>query len=472
MLDLAGPMHTGAAPSGAAMQFDCRGLAITTADPAAARAFDQAVTAFLRHGADAPDYLGQALQRDGGLVMAHAAKALWTLLLARRGLFETASDALASARRHLAQRGGTPRERSFVQAAGQALADDFPAAAATLEASLDRDPYDPLAMKVSHMLRFMIGDAGGMRRVTQALARSWTPDVPGYGYLLGCHAFALEETGAAIDAEATGRRAVEHEAEDAWGFHAVAHVLEVTGRPGEGVDWLTRHEPALARSNNFAFHVHWHKALFHLTLGDTDRVLALYDDKVRAQSTDDFRDIANAASLLWRLRALGVAVGNRWQELADLAECHIGDHSLCFADGHYLLCLVGAGRQGPAERFVRTAADQHRAREGAGHQSWVWRSVGHRVAEAILAFGRGDHGGVLAAMSAIRAQVHRLGGSNVQRDVFELLMVEAAVKGGDRRLAAALLDGRRRRRGCDAFAQAWHLPPVNEPTEPYMAAGI
>jgi hypothetical protein len=58
----------------------------------------------------------------------------------------------------------------------------------------------------------------------------------------------------------------------------------------------------------------------HLDLGEYDAALALYDADIRAEKTDDYRDISNGASLLSRLELEGVDVGDRWEELADLSE--------------------------------------------------------------------------------------------------------------------------------------------------------
>ena len=82
----------------------------------------------------------------------------------------------------------------------------------------------------------------------------------------------------------------------------------------------------------------------HLDLGQTDAVLALYDGQIRCDRTDDYRDISNAASLLCRLELDGVDVGNRWEELAALAQNRTEDGSLIFADLHYLLALIGGDR--------------------------------------------------------------------------------------------------------------------------------
>jgi len=451
---------------------DCRGLAVTTDNALAVAAFDEAIRAFLRHGRDTPDHLSKAFDHDPDFTIAHAAKGLWTVLMGRRDVLPVAIKAFEDANRCFAKRGGTAREQAFIAALERAVVDDFNGAVVVLENCLTEQPHDALALKLGHQMRFMTGDAPGMHQSTMRHLAHWTDGMPDYGFLLGCHAFGLEECGSVVEAERIGRAAVELEPEDAWGFHAVAHVFEVTDRPRDGVSWLVQHTPALRRSNNFAYHVFWHRALFHLTMGEIGTVLSLYDQSIRAEKTDDFRDVANAVSLLWRLQALGVDVGDRWRELAELAEAHIGDHAYGFADGHYLLALVGSGRDEAAKSFVRSAAGANTvsALDASGHQAWVWRSIGCNLAEAILAFGRGDDGGVISALVGVRDRVHLLGGSNVQRDVFELVILEAAVRGGNQSLAASLMSERCRRRGDDAFTYQWGAPE-DLATEPLMVAG-
>ena len=116
-----------------------------------------------------------------------------------------------------------------------------------------------------------------------------------------------------------GRVAIEMDPHDLWAAHAVTHVMEMEGRPRDGIAWVTELEDQWSQCNNFVFHLKWHCALFHLSLQDFDRVLAVYDREVRAESTDEYLDIANAASVLWRLEQANVDVGQRWLELAERA---------------------------------------------------------------------------------------------------------------------------------------------------------
>ena len=114
----------------------------------------------------------------------------------------------------------------------------------------------------------MLGDASGMLASSARILDRWSPSGAGYGFLLGCHAFALEELGHFEAAERIGRRAVEIEPADAWGLHAVGHVYEMQGRTGQGIAWLEAARPAWSRCNNFTFHIAWHLALFQLERGE------------------------------------------------------------------------------------------------------------------------------------------------------------------------------------------------------------
>ena len=429
---------------------DRRGLAVTAAGPDAVHHLDDAVRCLLAHSRHTPTALSRALEADPDFVLAHAAKGFLMKILGQAAFDPVARTCLDIADRALDERGGTDRERAFVAGLRALCNGDFVDAICHLERQLPENPHDALAIKLSHALRFMLGDAQGMRASTHRYLLAWHDGMPDFGFLLGCHAFGLEETAEYAEAERVGRRAVDLEPTDAWGFHAVAHVMEMTERPKDGLAWLAANEAGLAETNNLAGHVWWHRALFHLSLGDLDAALALHDTRIRAERTDDFRDIANGASLLWRLQALGGEVGDRWEELADLAEQHVGDHAVCFADSHYVMALVGAGRS--PDNLVGSMRDC--ARTATGTQGEILADVALPLAEAQAATGRGDLAEALAAFRRLRPTVRRIGGSHAQRDVFELMTIEAAIAAGDRPTAIGLLNDRLRVRPGNAWALA------------------
>jgi hypothetical protein len=424
---------------------DAFGYAVSVDDPQARAAWDACVTAFLAHDARTPLHLGIVLERAPDFAMAWAAKGMFYLLLGRRELRVTAEEALTQAREACAAGHATDRERAYVAALDKMLAGRMMDAARDMDAILARWPADTLALKLGHAIRFVMGDSQGMRASVEAALGGFGSDHPHAGYVAGCHAFALEETGDYAAAETRGRWGVERAPDDAWGLHAVAHVFDMTARADDGRRWLSADPQRWAHCNNFGLHVWWHLALFHLEHGGFDEALDLYDGKIRAEKTDDYRDIANAVSLLARLEAEGVDVGDRWQELAGLAARRIDDGCVVFADLHYLMALTHAGKHAEAARLVaRIAADGARS---SGDMAQVARDVGRPMADGLLAFAAGGYRTAYRRLSETRRILPRIGGSHAQRDVFAWVMIEAAMRGGLYAEAAAELDARARWRG-------------------------
>lgn len=402
------------------MHHDRRGIAVTTSSAAACRHLDAAVSSVLAHRADANGHLAAALAADADFALAHCLSGFLLLLLGRSDQVSAGRCALGRARASLGRRGGTAREHALAAALDAWCSGEMELAAAILEASLADHPLDAMTAKLVHALRFMLGDALGMRRSIESVLPAWSEDVPGFGFMLGCHAFALEETGALAVAEATGRRALAFEPEDVWACHAVAHVFDARNQAACGLAWIRAHSGRWCAVNNFARHLAWHEALFHLARKDCDAALALYDGIIRAGTTDDYRDMANAAALLLQLERHGCAAGRRWEELADIAERGARDHALVFARLHDLLCLVGAGRWDAAYRgFAAMDVD---ARSGQGTQARLLAPLGLPLAKLILA---GSEAALPRSMAQLRNAIARLGGSRAQRRTFEQILDDA-----------------------------------------------
>jgi tetratricopeptide (TPR) repeat protein len=424
---------------------DALGLDMTVAHSAATAHWDDVVEGALSHARSTPDSLAALFKADPNNVLGWSAKALFLVMLARPEMAAMARDAAAKAADLFAHRGGTAREGRYVAGALLAARGHWWQAIEEFEAIIDADPEDSLAAKLSHGFRFMLGDQRGMRRSIEAVINRVGRDHPHSGYLLGCRAFALEEMGEYAEAEAVGRIAVARAPRDAWGLHAVSHVFEMTGRADAGANWLTGREAAYAHCNNFGYHVFWHLALFRLELGDAAGALALYDERIRKDHTDDFRDVANAASLLARLELDGVAVGKRWEELAAIAERRVEDRCLVFADLHYLIALTGAGKDDAATDLAAGLLPGADGRISAQQQPAL--GPGALTAQGLIAFRQGDYTAAARNLMQARRELTMIGGSHAQRDVFEQFTLEALVRSGDRANAETLLQERVNRRG-------------------------
>jgi len=427
------------------------GYDLTLTDKGALEAWNATVLAFLAHGKTTPQHLEACLSLSPDFALGHATRGLFCLLLGRKELVATARECCAVAKESAHNTPVTERETAVINAL-DAWLKGFPTRSADiLDAELVKVPQDGLIMKLVHAIRFVLGDAPGMRQSIERVFSAYEESHPTYGYLLGCRAFALEETGDYRLAEASGRRGLEFARDDAWGLHAVAHVHDMTGRSEEGAGWLENHPDGWAHCNNFGYHVWWHLALMYLDQGQGDKALALYDADIRKDKTDDYRDISNAASLLVRLELEGVDVGARWEEIAQLSDKRAEDGCNVFADLHYLLALLNGGRRMGADRLLTGL------KERAQHET----DIGRISAEAGLPTGlgleqyrKGNYASAFSLLTSARDNLYSIGGSHAQRDVFERITIDAALRAGFSTEAETIIKSRTNKRGAlDRFAE-------------------
>ncbi len=422
------------------MSFDICDASVSLKDPEVLDDWNSMIRAFLAHGQATPQYLGAVLDKAPGFAMGHAAKGLFSLMLGRSEMIAVAQDAAKTARANVGA--ASQREALWVQALEAWLQGRPSGAIAAMEAALAIQPRDTLSAKVSHAIRFILGDAKGMRASVENVMDAHKVH-PLRGYILGCHAFALEETGDYQDAEQAGLEGLIHAPDDAWGLHAVAHVYDMTAKPDAGITLIESHASAWDHCNNFRYHVWWHKALLHLDRGEIDVALALYDTQIRADKTDDYRDISNATSLLMRLELEGRNVGDRWDELAALSEARIDDGCVVFADLHYALALGAAGN-GAAQTHMRERYAKEARRDGELAERIA--DPGKAAMAGLEAFSEGRYDAAFANLLAARPAMQTIGGSHAQRDVFERITIDAGVRAGHADAVEAVLDDRTARR--------------------------
>ncbi|HEY0206031.1 MAG TPA: hypothetical protein VGC15_17975 [Acetobacteraceae bacterium] len=412
------------------------------ADGAALGHFAEATHAVVSYRPQALPALDRALTVQPGFGAAHALRGLLHVLPARPELMRNAAAAQAAAH---AAGAVTADEVALLRALDLAMAGRQRAAADALDVRLVRSPVNLLLVKLANMLRFLSGDLAGLVGGVARVLPAWNASTPGFGYVLGCQAFALEESGDYTGAEWLGREALDRVTDDAWAVHAVAHAHEMTGRADAGAGWLEAVRPAWTGCAGFGFHVAWHLALFHLECGDHARVLSLYDTEVRPAPTEDVRDVANAVSLLWRLRQEGVAVGRRWDELAAIARRRRNETELLFGTLHNLLALLAVGDLAAARALVDAVADEA---AGTRDQSLVARRAGLPLARALLALARRQ---ASPGLDRLARQLQPLGGSHAQRDVWVRTLAGAAAAAGNLEALQGIRGARRALRGQDRF---------------------
>jgi hypothetical protein len=392
------------------------GLALTTDDPAVVAAVDGLEAQLLRYGKAVADYLtSPAPESDCALALAYAAAVHLFALTA-----EGRSRALPLAGRALRlARTATERERLVVEAVAHWAAGDLARATAIHMGVARRWPADLISAKICQLHQLNAGDFAGMLGCTSALVGA----LPGNGWTLGMHAFALGQVGDHVEAERAGRRAAALNG-DPWAHHAVAHVLDDVGRHGEGRAWMRAHAGTWESCSSFMYtHNWWHAALFEIGLGDHSAALALFDARVWGVRRDCCQDQVNAVSLLVRFELLGIDVEDRWDDLAPHLEKRIDDRANAFVDLHYAYGLARAGRDRAVERQIRCLRDA--GRQG-GQPTHAFGDAIAIAAEGMAAHARGDHDAAAARLGAIRRHLPAFGGSRTQRRLVDLVREDSA----------------------------------------------
>ena len=425
------------------MQRDAHNLVLTNSSVAATRAFDHALSGYLTYRADTGGRVAALLAADPEFALGHCFKGYMMMLGFKQALVPVAREAAAAALNLAGM--STPREKAHVAALGTWIAGDLDRTLAIWEEILDQHPHDVLAFRLHHFNAFWLGRAEAMQATVEQVLPKWSPQLPGYGSLLACRAFAHEECGSYTVAEAAGRQAIEIDRGDVWAAHAVAHVMEMQGRRSEGIAWLTALEPQWEGANNLTHHLWWHLGLFHLEHGAFDKVLALYDRQFRNLESpltlaqpDLYIDVQNAVSMLFRLERQGVDVGERWGELARHAEDRIGDCLSAFTLPHWMMALARCGRWDAAGRML----DGMRAAGARNHGTLapLIRDFAMPISEAVVAHAKGDFARSADLMRPVIGGMYRLGGSHAQQDVLEQLYLDAALKAGRRDDVRLLLE--------------------------------
>ena len=411
---------------------DAQGQTVSGATANSVALYDQAVRAFNLGYGDSPALFEAAREASSDFAMAHLAKA-WLFVLANDPRMLDPARGLVQSARDIAM---NEREQAHLAALQLAMGGARSAAAAVLDRHLMRYPFDLVAHQAVTLLDGYLGRFRWVRDRTARALPFWSKDMPGYGTILAFHGFGLEEAGDYSRAEDESREAAELEPHSFWPHHTVAHVMEMTGRPQDGLGWMIAREPFWSAPENITqVHIWWHKSLFHLELGQHAEALAVYDGPLLHTLRPLALNLCNASALLWRLDMLGCDVGERWRDLLAQWEGHADGKCLTFIDLHAAMAELGAGELALVEQRLgwmrETAAS---GVEGAS----CYREVGIPLLEGLMAFRRGAYQQAVDTLQPVRFDLWRIGGSHAQRDIVDWTLSEAAVRGGLRDVALAL----------------------------------
>nr|XP_008532263.1 PREDICTED: tetratricopeptide repeat protein 38 isoform X2 [Equus przewalskii] len=249
------------------------------------------------------------------------------------------------------------------------------------------------------------------------------------GYVKGIYSFGLMETNFYDQAEKLAKEALSINPGDAWSVHTVAHIHEMKAEIKDGLEFMQHSEAHWKDSDMLACHNYWHWALYLIEKGEYEAALTIYDNHIlpslRANGT--MLDAVDNCSMLYRLQMEGVSVGERWQDVLPVTKKHSRDHILLFNDAHFLMASLGAQDPQTTQELLTTLQDVIES-PGENCQHLLARDVGLPLCQALVEAQNGNPDRVVELLLPIRYRIVQIGGSNAQRDIFNQLLIHAALK--------------------------------------------
>jgi tetratricopeptide (TPR) repeat protein len=407
---------------------DLYGNPLSSGSRAAVDAYDRGVRGLLGFSADIIDSFHAALEADPDFVLARAALAV-SLYLA-----EKIPEGRAEMEKAMATAAALPlRERRHVEALALWVAGRANDAIPLIKESLVEHPRDMLLMQRLYYIYFWQGRSAEMLELTRSVLHALDAD----GFMLGYHAFALEENRRFDEALPLAERAIAMNPKDAWAVHTVAHVLYERGENVLGVDALPRHIDPCDHLGYFKNHLLWHLALMHLAEGRYDHAGRLFESVFGAIPITVGSDLQDSVALAWRLDLYGRPDPERWKRLGPAALGWLEMPLLLFHDLHVGMALAAAGDWSAAE----TQLDRLRQR-GKKSRHPTLPEVVVPLMEGLHAFARGEYPRAVARIAPLEDRIIEVGGSHAQREVFHDTLLEAALRSGEPERARPLLERR------------------------------
>ncbi|XP_030282930.1 tetratricopeptide repeat protein 38 isoform X1 [Sparus aurata] len=412
------------------------GLPLSTTSNEACKLYDALLTQYVTWRND--DTLGgfegciSAIQAaDPNFVMGHVIST--GLELVGTASSPRLNERLASAVRRTVELANsqniTPRERLHVRAMEHFSRGNFPKASDVWEDILVDHPTDLLALKFAHDAYFYMGAQIPMRDSVARVLPYWKPQMPLSSYLKGLYSFGLLETRFYDQAEKVAMEGLAVTPDDAWSVHSVAHVYEMRAEVDKGLKFMEGREKDWQGSDVLASHNYWHWALYFIEKGQYEDALQIYDSQVfrRCKATGSMLDMVDASSMLCRLEMEDMCVKDRWRELLQVTQPHTDDHVTLFNDLHFLMVSLGAKESRTSQRLLEGL--QELAKEpGDNQQHQLAGTVGVPICQAMMEYNKGNYNGAVELLYPLRYHMVDIGGSDAQRDVFNQLLIHAALK--------------------------------------------
>lgn len=413
---------------------DFLGNPVSVMSEATLRAVDDFIAGYLAYETRAEGIV-TAADAEPECCLANAYAGLLWMFLEVPDAALHATKYLAAAERSAAA--ATRREQLNTAVLRAWVADDLPEALRLCDLISDDFPRDLVVVKTHQYFEFNRGNSPEMLRVALKV-RDRNADI---AYMHGMAAFAYEQCRLLEEAELAARTALDLRRKEPWAQHALAHVMLTRGHIDEGARFLEGMQDTWTGLNSFmSTHIWWHLALFYLSQGRHASVLEIYDRHCWGVAKHYSQDQVGAVSLLARMEIAGVDVGDRWRDIGDHLAARAHDTVLPFLTMQYLYGLARTGRV-EADELLQSV--RRRAKNAPPFTHEVWQDVALPACEGLYAYAQGDFTAAWRHLSSAMPRMVETGGSHAQRDLFDQILLDAAMRSGRSTLAQQMLEQRR-----------------------------
>jgi len=386
------------------------GLELTTASPAAAARFQEGMDRLLSYRAGAAESFAAALEADERLAVAHAGTALVATVLG-----DAAAARAGAARARETVQAATRRERQHVEAVSALIGGEATRGLALAEEHLREFPRDALLVNLAGSTIGFSGARDREQRRVDLMERV----APAYGddwWFASALAFTYMEVSRFEECRRLSERSLAQEPGNANASHNLAHVYFETVDTEAGAKFLAAWLATYDARASFHCHLAWHLAMFELHRGNTARAREIFERDI-VTAVNPRLAMIDGSALLWRFRLDGAPEPpEAWRGLAALAE-RVSRPGFVFGEVHAALAYAASGDTAALTKLM----DGLRALDAKGHP--VAGTVALPLVEGVAAFVAGDHAAALRHFEPVEAEIHRVGGSHAQWELFEETML-------------------------------------------------
>ena len=388
---------------------DRYGLTVSTASPAAFERFQDGVDRLLAYEPGAEDCFTAALAADENLALAHVGRAL---LAAVQGDGATARAAAGRARDTAA--GASRRERQHAEAVNAFVAGETARGLALVDEHVAEFPRDAMLVNQASSAIALAGRSDREEQRVAFLERL----APAYGddwWFQSALAFTYHEVDRFEESRRLSEASLQQRPRNAGAAHNLAHIafetLDIDAGAAFLDDWMTGYD----RRAHFHCHLAWHQAMFALHEGRHAQALAIFERDI-VRSVNPRSAMTDGTALLWRVRLDGAREPLPWRTLADLA-AGVSRPGYLFGECHAALAYAACGDEAALTKMM----DGLRALDAKGNP--IAGRVVLPLVQGTAAFAAGDYSGALAHFEPVEREMHRIGGSHAQWELFEETMV-------------------------------------------------